>query len=279
MNKVGIIGAGTMGREVAATFAGKKYEVILVDHSTAMLNDAKEAIKEILRFAQIFSKKAFCNNAANYISYTTDFNRLGDVDIIIENVTEKIEIKKEVYQLLSEICKPNTIFCVNTSCVPITKIASFTKRESFVIGIHFMNPVTRIQAAEVILGYHTSEKTLEAVKGILNQLEIESIVVGDFPGFVSNRISHLMMNEAAFIVQEGYAQVEDIDNIFKKCYGHKMGPLETADLIGIDVVVDSLQVLYESYQDPKFRVCPLLIKMADAGLKGKKTGKGFYVYE
>lgn len=279
MKKIGVIGAGTMGREIAAVFSGKAYDVILMDQSKELLDSAKEEINKIIRFARLFNKeRKFCVDAGDKITYTTDLEDMNKVHMVIENVTEKFEIKRNIYQALSVICQPETIFSVNTSCISITKIASLTDRAERVIGIHFMNPVTKIQAAEVIRGYHTSEETLGITKKILREVDIESIVVDDFPGFVSNRISHLMMNEAAFIIQDKYATVEDVDNIFKKCYGHKLGPLETADLIGLDTVIDSLRVLYESYQDSKFRVCPLLVKMVDAGLKGRKTGKGFYEY-
>ncbi|WP_242655185.1 3-hydroxyacyl-CoA dehydrogenase family protein [Clostridium cellulovorans] len=170
------------------------------------------------------------------------------------------------------------LFLVNTSCISITKIASLTKRPDKVIGTHFMNPVHIKTAVEAIKGFYTSEETIEKTKELLSKMGKEMIIVNDLPGFVSNRISHLFMNEAAFVVQDQVAAPAEVDAIFKKCYGHVMGPLETADLIGLDTVVDSLEVLYESYQDPKFKCCPLLKKMVDANLKGRKTGKGFYDY-
>lgn len=279
MKTVGIIGAGTMGKEIAAVFAGKACNVILMDKSQEVIDAAPKELNQIIRFAKMFNKeREFCHDTMKHISFTTDLKDLKDVEMIIENVTENFEIKKEIYQELSQLCARDTIFAVNTSCISITKIAALTERADKVIGIHFMNPVTRIHAAEVIRGYYTSDEIVNKVISILKMVEIESIVIDDFPGFVSNRISHLMMNEAAFIVQDGYARPVDVDDIFKKCYGHKMGPLETADLIGLDTVVDSLKVLYECYQDSKFRVCPLLVKMVDAGLKGRKTGKGFYEY-
>ena len=176
------------------------------------------------------------------------------------------------------MCKPECIYFVNTSCISITKIGSFTKRADKVIGTHFMNPVPMKHACEVILGYHTSEETIQILKDVLKKVEIRPIIVKDFPGFVSNRISHLLMNEAAMVVQDQVAAPEDVDDIFKSCFEHKMGPLETADLIGIDTVVDSLDVLYESYHDPKFRAAPILRKMIDANLLGRKSGQGFYKY-
>ena len=157
-------------------------------------------------------------------------------------------------------------------------IASLTKRPTKVIGTHYMNPVPMKTTVETIRGFHTSDATIETTKQLLATMGKECILVNDYPGFVSNRISHLFMNEAAFVVQDQVASAQEVDDIFKQCYGHKMGPLETADLIGLDTVVNSLEVLYESYQDPKFRCCPLLRKMVDAGLLGVKSGEGFYTY-
>ena len=167
---------------------------------------------------------------------------------------------------------------VNTSCISITKISGFTKRAEKVLGTHFMNPVDKIHTVETIMGFHTTEQTLDQVTQFLKSVGKRVVLVQDSVGFVSNRISHLMMNEAAFIVQDRVANAQAVDDIFRSCYGHKMGPLETADLIGLDTVVNSLRILYDSFQDTKFRCCPLLTKMVNAGLLGRKTGKGFYEY-
>ncbi len=180
--------------------------------------------------------------------------------------------------MLDRVAPPAVCFGANTSCISITRIASVTKRPAQVVGIHLMNPVHLKPTVEVIRGYHTANHTIETLKQLFALLKKEAVVVGDLPGFVSNRISHLFMNEAAFVFQDGLATAEEIDTIFKKCFGHKMGPLETADLIGLDTVMHSLDVLYDSYHDPKFRCCPLLRKMVDAGLLGRKTGRGFHVY-
>lgn len=189
-----------------------------------------------------------------------------------------MELLKNVYGKIDNICDENCIFLVNTSCISITKIAALTKRPDKVIGTHFMNPVPQKKVVEVVKGYHTSEETIASLKELLANIGKEAIIVNDYPGFVSNRVSHLFMNEAAYVVQDQVASPESVDDIFKKCFGHAMVPLETADLIGLDTVVNSLDILYKSYQDPKFRCCPLLRKMVDAGLYGRKSGEGFYKY-
>ncbi len=279
MESVGVIGAGVMGIGVAHSVAQAGYRVVLIDINEQILAKAKKEITNNLRFHRFFDKNLEDDNLIlERIEYTTDYGQLRDVDYIIENVNEEWEIKKDVYQMLDQICPEHAIFFVNTSCISITKIASLTKRCDRVIGIHFMNPVFMKPVVEVIKGYHTSEETIEATRDFLHKIGKECILVNDLPGFVSNRLSHLLMNEAAYVVQDQVASPQDVDEIFKKCFGHKMGPLETADLIGLDTVVDSLKILYESYQDSKFRCCPLLQKMVDAGLLGRKSGQGFYKY-
>lgn len=281
MSVVGVIGAGVMGIGVSQCVAQAGHRVILVDVSDEKLKKACEEIKKNIRFQAFFSKEKDeepVEEVLKRISFTTDYNMLKQTEFVVENVPEIIEIKKDVYLKLVEICLENCIFLVNTSCISITKIASLLKDPSKVIGIHFMNPVPLKNTVEAIKGYHTSEETIEETKKFLASIGKECILVNDYPGFVSNRLSHLLMNEAAYVVQDQVAEPKDVDEIFKKCFGHKMGPLETADLIGLDTVVNSLQILYESYQDSKFRCCPLLRKMVEAGLYGKKTGQGFYTY-
>ncbi len=281
MKNVGVIGAGTMGRGVAEAFATKGYQVVLVDCSEKALDEAKVDIRNITRFKILRTKDVNAlkpDEVLENIVFTQELGLLKNAEFLVENVCEKWEVKAEIYPQIDEICPKDTIFAANTSCISITKIASLTRREDKVIGIHFMNPVEYINSVEVIKGYKTSEDTQESVQKILESIGKEAIVINDYPGFVSNRISHLMMNEAAFIIQDGVARPEEVDDIMKKCYGHTMGPLETADLIGLDTVVDSLDVLYDSFKDSKFRCCPLLRKMVDAGLKGRKSGEGFYKY-
>lgn len=281
--KIGIIGAGVMGRGVAQVFAqSSNYDVILLDIEKQILEEAKNDIQSTLRFRSLFEKSESLEDIHSVLSriqFTNNYDILSSVDIVIENATENEDIKDEIYEKLDKICNENCLFIVNTSCIPITKIASKMSRPDKVIGVHFMNPVPLKKTVEVIKGFHTSDQTLEAIRVLLKDIGKEIIVVNDYPGFVSNRISHLFMNEAAFVVQDGVAEARDVDNIFKKCYGHSMGPLETADLIGLDTVVNSLKILYDNYQDPKFRCCPLLAKMVQAGLLGRKTGRGFYVYK
>lgn len=281
MEKIGVIGAGVMGRGVAHAFAEKGFNVVLIDVLPEILEHAENEIRNNVRFQHfIYKDKPMMNpdDVLKYIEFTTDYEKLKDVDFVIENVPEKWELKKAVYEKIEGICKPECIYMVNTSCVSITRVASLTKRADKVVGTHFMNPVPVKAAVETIKGYHTSQETLDSLNHLLDKIGKECIVVNDYPGFVSNRVSHLFMNEAAYLVQDNVATAKQIDDIFKKCFGHQMGPLETADLIGLDTVVDSLKVLYDSYQDSKFRCCPLLQKMVYAGNLGRKSGKGFYEY-
>jgi 3-hydroxybutyryl-CoA dehydrogenase len=209
---------------------------------------------------------------------TTDLEDVASCDFIIENVTEDWDVKKPLYEKLDRVVPPEICFGANTSCLSITQIAGATRRPANVVGIHLMNPVHLKPTVEVIRGFHTSDRTIDVLLRLFSRLNKEAIIVQDLPGFVSNRISHLFMNEAAYVLQDAVASADQIDLIFKKCFGHKMGPLETADLIGLDTVVRSLDVLYESYHDPKFRCCPLLRKLVHAGRLGRKTGQGFHRY-
>lgn len=282
LTKIGIIGAGTMGIGIAVDLTLHGISSVLVDISEEVLAKAKAEIIKNVRFAPLLKKSAPKITEEEIVSrlrLTTDLTAVSECDFVVENIVEDWDLKREVYVQLDQICRPEVCFGVNTSCISITKVGSVTKRPEKVIGMHFMNPVFMKPSVEVIRGYHTSEETIQIAEGLLSQLEKNAIIVNDFPGFVANRISHLYMNEAAFVVQDGVATPKQVDEIFKKCYGHTMGPLETADLIGLDTVVQSLEVLYQSYQDPKFRCCPLLKKMVDAGSTGRKSGKGFYDYK
>lgn len=279
--KIGVLGAGVIGTGVAQNCAEAGHQVVLIDLNNNILEHSKREILKNSRFQAFFKQKERLEKPDVILSrilFEIDHQTLRDVDFIIENVTEDLRIKKELYLKIDTITKPACIYLVNTSCISITKIASFTKRPAQVMGAHFMNPVPLKTFVECIRGYHTSEETIEATRQLLTSLGKDCVVVNDFPGFVSNRISHLFMNEAAYVVQDQVANPGEVDEIFKKCFSHKMGPLETADLIGLDTVANSLDVLYESYQDSKFRCCPLIRKMVDAGLLGRKTGRGFYNY-
>lgn len=281
LKSIAVIGAGIMGCDVALDLASYGYNVILKDLDTEILDKAKTKIKKGFKLVKMMKKElkaVSIDDILSKITFTTTYDGFGQVEMVIENIVEEWQAKKEVYQELGEVCKIDTIFAVNTSCISITKVASLMESPGKVIGAHFMNPVPLKKIVEVIRGYHTSDETVQAMIEFLKTLNKQGVVVKDSPGFVTNRVSHLFMNEAAFLIQDGVAGPKEVDTIFTQGFGHKMGPLATADLIGLDTVVKSLDVLYESYQDPKFRCCPLLRKMVDAGLLGKKSGKGFFEY-
>lgn len=276
---IGIIGAGVMGTGVAQRFAKYGYDVILVDISQEILEKSINSVNRNLMIDNMMSKdKVDVKDILSHITTSVNYQALKDVDVVIENIPEIIEMKKEVYLKLEECCKKDCCFLVNTSCISITEIASNTQRADKVIGVHFMNPVPVQKFAEVIRGFYTSEETIEKIQQFLISVDIDCTVINDSPGFVSNRLSHIFMNEAANLVLEGVADPEQVDKIFTEGFHHKMGPLHTADLIGLDTVVNSLKILYDSYQDPKYRCSPLLKKMVDARLLGRKTGQGFFKY-
>lgn len=281
MKNIGIVGAGVMGSDVALNLSCYGYNVVLKDVNKESLIKAKEKIENDIRMVKMMRSdlKTLSKNVVfGRINFTLNFDEFDKVNLVIENVSERWDIKENVYSDLRKVCKRDTVFCINSSCISITKVASHLPQPEKVIGMHFMNPVPLKEVVEVVRGYHTSEETITIAKDFLKSLKKIAIVVNDFPGFVTNRLSHLFMNEAAFLIQDKVALPKDVDMIFKRGYGHAMGPLETADLIGLDTVVNSLEVLYTNYQDPKFRCCPLLRKMVDAGLLGKKSGEGFYKY-
>lgn len=281
LQNVGVIGAGVMGSGLAQNLAQTRHRVILVDVSEKILEHAEQEIRKSLRFQGLFQKSQPAEKPDDVLSrvkLTIDYEDLKNADFVIENVTEKWEIKREVYPELDRICPEHCIFAANTSAIPITRIGSLTGRAPQILGMHFMNPVPMKTMVEVIRGYHTSEHTITTAKALLAQMGKEGIVVNDSPGFVSNRILMLTINEAIFVVQDQVASAEEVDRIFKTCFEHKMGPLETADLIGLDTILLSIEVLYESFNDSKYRPCPLLKKMVDAGLWGRKSGQGFYNY-
>lgn len=281
IERVGVIGAGNIGIGVLTDLILHGINTVAVDLSEEVLAKAQAAILKNVKFAPFFSKslpRLTPEVAGQHLTLTTELEALSSCDFIIENVTENWAIKEQVYHRIDQIARPEVCFGVNTSCISITRVAAATKRPEQVLGMHLMNPVHLKPTVEVIRGFHTSEQTMKVVSQLFLQLEKKAIVVEDFPGFVSNRISHLFMNEAALVLQDQVASAEKIDQIFKQCFGHKMGPLETADLIGLDTVMHSLDVLYESYHDPKYRCCPLLQKMVYAGHLGRKSGHGFYDY-
>lgn len=282
---VGVVGAGVMGAGVAQNLAETGHDVVLLDVAEAALDHAREEIRKNLRFGGLFRKKGEggserppADAVLARVTFATDPAALAGVDFVVENVTENWEVKRGVYAQIDPVCPAHAVFAANTSCIPITKIAGATGRPDRVLGIHFMNPVPLKTTAEMIRGYHTTDATIETAKGLLARMGKEAIVVNDSPGFVSNRVLMLTVNEAVFVVQDGVATADQVDQLFRSCFGHKMGPLETADLIGLDTILFSIEVLHDEFGDDKFRPCPLLRKMVRAGLLGRKSGKGFYDY-
>ncbi|QUI21904.1 3-hydroxyacyl-CoA dehydrogenase family protein [Vallitalea pronyensis] len=278
---IGIIGAGVMGRGVALAYAQYGHSIVLVDIEESVLEEAKQQIMIDYRFQGMYGKK--CNDTIeDILKRITLTTRLEDVEActyIIENVTENWDIKKDVYLKLDAICGEDTRYAVNTSCFSITQVGALMEKPENVIGSHYMNPAHIKSTVEVIKGYHTSEETVNLTLDLLKSINNEGVVVNDLPGFVSNRVLMLTVNEAIYLVHEGVAEPKNVDKIFKQCFGHKMGPLETADLIGLDTILFSVEVLYDSYCDSKYRPCPLLKKMVSAGLLGRKSGQGFYNYK
>ncbi|MEU4175697.1 3-hydroxyacyl-CoA dehydrogenase family protein [Streptomyces sp. NPDC026589] len=281
MSTVAVIGAGVMGKDVAITCAAHGYDVVLVDRDDGVVAAAPQQMRKSLRRYRMMSPAVAgwdSSEVLGRIRVTTDDAALDEVDWVVENIVENVAAKEQVYSRLREVCREDAQVAVNTSCISITRIAALMPRPDLVVGMHFMNPVPLIGGVEVIRGVHTSDQTVKAAESFAATMGKQAIVVNDSPGFVSNRLSHLFMNEAAFLVQDSVAGPEQIDAVFTLGYGHAMGPLATADLIGLDTVVDSLAVLYDEFQDSKFRCCPLLKKMVAAGRLGRKSGQGFYTY-
>jgi 3-hydroxybutyryl-CoA dehydrogenase len=278
---IGIVGAGVMGVGIAEVLGRAGYDILLLDTSEEQLHLAKKNLQRSLRLHAMLNKEAGTrgsNNVLPRINYTQDYNVLQMAELVIESATESWEVKREIFGQLDSICPAECVLTSNTSTISITRIASVTKRPAKVIGTHFMNPAPMKQVVETIRGYHTSAETVETVRQVLAQAGRRCIVVNDVPGFVSNRVLMLTINEAIFLLEGQVATKEEIDDLFRSCFSHKMGPLETADLIGLDTVLASIEVLYESFHDSKYRPCPLLMKMVDAGLYGQKSGRGFYAY-
>jgi 3-hydroxybutyryl-CoA dehydrogenase len=255
--------------------------VVLIDVSDRILEAARQQIVNSMRMQRLLNRNGGSKqdgDALQKISFSSSYGPLEGTDFVIENVTEDQALKTQVYEQLDAACPARCCFAANTSAIPITQIASKTKRPSKVLGIHFMNPVPLKKTVEVILGFHTAPGTLELATRLLARMGKDWIIVNDSPGFVSNRVLMLTINEAIFLAQEKVATAEDIDKLFRSCFGHPMGPLQTADLIGLDTILNSLEVLWEQFQDSKYRPCPLLKKMVSAGLHGRKSGQGFYRY-
>ncbi|WP_406730276.1 3-hydroxyacyl-CoA dehydrogenase family protein [Streptomyces sp. NBC_01794] len=276
----GVVGAGVMGVGVAQNLAQTGHQVVVVDISDEVLDNARRELRNSLRTYALFNKNSGIDMAAvtRRIEFTTDYELLAKADFVVENVTEDWGIKQQVYEKIDRICRPEVVFAVNTSAISITRVGSATTRAERVVGMHFMNPVPMKPLVEVIRGYHTTPETIDTARRFLAGMGKECIVVEDVPGFVSNRVLMLTINEAVFLVQDGVTDAASVDKIFKGCFDHRMGPLETADLIGLDTILKSVEVLYESFNDDKYRPAPLLKKMVAAGLLGRKSGEGFHRY-
>lgn len=281
MRTIGVIGAGSIGVGVCADLVLHGHRAVVVDVSAEQLDKARESIVQAVRFAPMLRRglpSMTADEVLDVVETSTEIDAVAECEFVVENVVEDWDVKQGVYRALDAVAAPEARFGVNTSSIPIGRIAAETSRADRVVGIHFMNPPYLKDAVEVIRGAETSDETLDYVRTFLESLGKEGIVVGDFPGFVSNRISHLFFNEAARVVEEQGVDPATVDRLFKKCFGHTMGPLETADLIGLDTVALTLESLHTSYGDPKFEPAALLREMVRAGKLGKKSGKGFYDY-
>lgn len=280
-NKVGVVGSGTMGNGIAHVFAIHGYKVTVVDISQKILDNAINKIRNNME--RQTKKNIISDNdaaiALRNIDTTTNLELLSDCNLIIEAVKEDLDIKVEIFKKLDSICSDKTIFASNTSSISINTLGSSLKNPGKFIGMHFMNPVPVMKLVEIINGDKTSQETKDLINNISKSLDKIPIECNDAPGFVSNRILMPMINEAAFCYMDGVAKPEAIDSIMKLGMGHPMGPLKLADLIGIDVCVYIMNVLYEGFKNEKYRVCPILLDMVKAGKLGKKTKEGFYKYE
>jgi 3-hydroxybutyryl-CoA dehydrogenase len=280
IKRVGVIGAGTMGNGIAHVFARGGYSVVLCDVEQGLLERGIATITKNLE-REVAKNKITIDDktsALKQIEAVTDRARLAECDFVVEAATEKFEIKSEIFRDLDRLARAEVILASNTSSISITKLGALTKRPDRLIGMHFFNPVPVMKLVEVIRGLATSQETFDTVRDLAVKLDKTPVEVNDAPGFVSNRVLMPLLNEAMYAVMEGVATAEAVDEVFKLGMAHPMGPLTLADFIGLDVCLDIMRVMLDGLGDPKYRPCPLLIKMVDAGWLGRKSGRGFYKY-
>jgi 3-hydroxybutyryl-CoA dehydrogenase len=279
--KVAVIGGGTMGNGIAHVFAQNGHDVTLVDAQQAALDRALATIEKNL--GRQVKKEAISEDEAKAtlarLTPSTDLAATAGSALVVEAVFENFDVKKQIFTTLDEVCGPETILASNTSSISLTKIAGTTKRADRVIGMHFMNPVPVMKLVEIICGQATSQATLDFTTQCAKDLGKVPVTVQDYPGFISNRVLMPMINEAVYCLMEGVADREAIDTVMKLGMAHPMGPLTLADFIGLDICLDIMEVLYDGFGDSKYRPCPLLRRMVDAGFLGRKSGRGFYEYE
>jgi 3-hydroxybutyryl-CoA dehydrogenase len=280
MQKIVVIGAGTMGNGIAHTAAASGFDVTLIDVAEEIVQRGMSTIATNLQRGVDKGRTSADEKAAvlGRIRATTDVQAIGDADIVIEAIIESLGAKIALFEKLDHLAAADCILASNTSSISITKIAAATKRPDKVIGMHFMNPVPVMTLVEVIRGMATSDETYQRVEDLAGRMGKTAIEVNDYPGFISNRVLLPMINEAIFALHEGVATADAIDGVMKLGMNHPMGPLQLADFIGLDVCLAILRVLQDGFGDPKYRPCPLLVKMVDAGWLGRKSGRGFYSY-